>query len=729
MRILRSVLPILALLPLSASFAQTLQWAQATGGPSQEVWKDAAIDGGGNIITVGTLLTASTPVDLDPGAGVFNVLSVASSNDVLFRKVDANGGFLWGGSFGGNSTDAGLSVAVDGAGNVFLAGSILGTNVDLDPTSGVFPVTTSNGGFDAFMVKLSSSGGFLWGRIFGGPGADAANAIAVDGAGDVWVTGGLGGGGDLDPGAGTFTVPGNGLQDIFISKLDANGNFVWGGSVGGSGNDIGRGIAITSAGHAVVCGEFRNTADFDPGAGTQSRTSAGDADMFVMRLDGSGALQWAHRFGGTSFEVARSVAVDGTGAIAFTGEVNSTTDMDIGAGTANLVGTFSEPSFVAKLNGDAAHQWSFLLSGFINKGNAVAVDAQRDVYVTGTFGGTMDIDPGPGVMNLVQAAGSDGYVLRYSSAGALVWGFKLDATTANMAAETITVSPSATVVVGGAFPGTMDMDPGAGTTSITSAGSTDAYTGVYTQVTSCQNALVSLKAILEGPYRQGDGLMVDSLRARGFLPLNEPYTAAGFSITGGGSVSPAVLSVSGANAIVDWVVVELRSDADPALVVEARAALIQRDGDVVATDGVSPVAFCAPNANYVVALHHRNHLGVATATHQSLTGAPTAIDLTLASTPVFGTDPRHDVNGVWALWPGNVVPNTAVAYTGSGNDRDPILVAVGSTTPNNTADGYLATDVNLDGTTKYTGSGNDRDPVLLTVGSTTPNTVRAQQLP
>ena len=674
---------LLALSLINGLHAQSLQWAQATGGASQEVWKDAATDNGGNIITVGNLLTGAVPVDLDPGPGEFNVLSTAASTDIMFRKMDSDGTFLWGGTIGGNTTDNGLSVATDAAGNVFLAGNILGTNVDLDPTAGVFPVTTSSGGFDAFVVKLSASGGFLWGRIFGGAGTDVANAIAVDGAGAVWITGVLGGGGDLDPGAAAFTVTGNGLQDIFISKLDANGSFVWGGSIGGSGNDLGRGIAVTSSGHAVVCGEFRNTADFDPGAGAQSRTSAGDADMFLMRLDAGGALQWAHRFGGTGFEVARSVAVDGSGAIVFTGEVNSTTDMDIGSGTADLVGTFSEPSFVAKLDGDAAHQWSFLLAGFINKGNAVAVDAQRDVYLTGTFGGTMDIDPGPGVTNLVQATGSDGYVLRYSSDGALVWGFKLDASTANMAAEGITVSGSSAVVAVGAFPGTMDMDPGAGTAAITSAGSTDAYTGVYAQVQPCQNARVALKAMLGGAFRQATGLMVDSLRARGFLPLTEPYTASGSVITGGGTTVPAVLAITGNDAVVDWVLVELRSDDDPSMMVETRAALIQRDGDVVAPDGTSPVAFCAPDGNYVVALRHRNHLGVATATHQALTNVPTPIDLTLGSTPVFGTDPRHDVNGVWTLWPGNVVPNTAVGYTGSGNDRDPILLTVGSTTPNN----------------------------------------------
>jgi hypothetical protein len=84
---------------------------------------------------------------------------------------------------------------------------------------------------------------------------------------------------------------------------------------------------------------------------------------------------------------------------------------------------------------------------------------------------------------------------------------------------------------------------------------------------------------------------------------------------------------------------------------------------------------------------------------------------------------------VQVLWAGDATRDNSVRYTGSGNDRDPILVKVGSTTPNNAVTGYYLEDVNLDGLVKYTGSSNDRDPILVNVGSTTPNNVRLQQLP
>ncbi|MFN3875587.1 MAG: hypothetical protein ACK4L7_06715, partial [Flavobacteriales bacterium] len=126
---------------------------------------------------------------------------------------------------------------------------------------------------------------------------------------------------------------------------------------------------------------------------------------------------------------------------------------------------------------------------------------------------------------------------------------------------------------------------------------------------------VALKLMLEGPYDAGADLMRDDLRAGGHLPASEPYTALGYAqVFGGGeSVSPAVLASTGSDAIVDWLLLELRDDAAPATVAATRCALVQRDGDVVDVDGASPVTFRAAGGSYHVAARHRNHLGVMTA--------------------------------------------------------------------------------------------------------------------
>ncbi len=246
---------------------------------------------------------------------------------------------------------------------------------------------------------------------------------------------------------------------------------------------------------------------------------------------------------------------------------------------------------------------------------------------------------------------------------------------------------------------------------------------------------VALKLMLEGAYDSGTGKMRDDLRLAGLVPGSEPYTALGFTQAagGGGEVTQAgVTSVTGDNAVVDWVLVELRNAATPATIVATRAALLQRDGDVVAEDGVSPVALLATAGSYNVAVRHRNHLGVMTLNPMTLGNTPMAIDLTQTSTSTYGTNARKSVSGAFpaqVLWAGDVTYNGQVKYTGGGNDRDPVLITVGSTTPNNSANAYSTRDVNLNGQVKYTGSSNDRDPILLNVGSATPNNVRSEQLP
>jgi hypothetical protein len=178
--------------------------------------------------------------------------------------------------------------------------------------------------------------------------------------------------------------------------------------------------------------------------------------------------------------------------------------------------------------------------------------------------------------------------------------------------------------------------------------------------------------------------------------------------------------------------VELRDPFTPSTVVATCSGLVRRDLRVVAQDGKSPISFPVPAGNYYVAIRHRNHLGCMTAAPIALgTASPNLVLFADPTAPMYGTGARKTLipGYVDALWMGNVVNNHNLKYTGSGNDRDPILVKVGSTVPTNTVSGYNVEDCNLDGVVKYTGSGNDRDPILLNVGNTTPNNVRVEQMP
>jgi len=264
-----------------------------------------------------------------------------------------------------------------------------------------------------------------------------------------------------------------------------------------------------------------------------------------------------------------------------------------------------------------------------------------------------------------------------------------------------------------------------------------AYLEVAGAPTNC-GAYFSLKAALGGALPSGT-LMSDGLRAANLIPLTEPYTALGYQFTGSPTnpaIPPITLAVTRNNAVVDWVVVELRPQNDPGTVVYSKAAVIQRDGDVVEANGTSNwLQAPVPAGIYHVALRHRNHLGVMTASpyfmhgNGSILGLP-SFNLQSNLLPVHGVEARKTVGTVQCLWPGDVTFDGQVKYVGNGNDRDPILTAVGGSTPTNTVTGvYANTDVNMDGAIKYIGNSNDRDVILQTIGGSTPTAVRVQQMP
>lgn len=248
------------------------------------------------------------------------------------------------------------------------------------------------------------------------------------------------------------------------------------------------------------------------------------------------------------------------------------------------------------------------------------------------------------------------------------------------------------------------------------------------------------KLWLDGAYDQTAGRMRDDLRLAGLLPSTEPYTALGLPnvvALPGEVASSAVLNTTGDNAVVDWVHMELRACEAPGTVLVSKNGLVQRDGDVVNAEGTT-FSFPTGQGNYLLAVRHRNHLGAMTAKPLELRSTATLVDLRntaleLYTRPSPYTDqPARTVGSTRTLWAGNLTsdaPVNAVKYVGAGNDRDPILVAVGSTTPNAVVAGYRSEDVSLDGLVKYTGAGNDRDAQLISVGSTSPTTTRWEQLP
>jgi len=256
-------------------------------------------------------------------------------------------------------------------------------------------------------------------RAFGGTNADLGEAIAVDSAGNVYTTGYFKGTVDFDPGDGTSNITSAGDNDVFVSKLDSSGNFVWAKRFGGSDSDRGFGITVDASGNVYTTGDFRGTVDFDPGDGTSNLVSAGGADVFVSKLDSSGNFVWAKRFGGTSSDDAIGIDLDSSGNVYTTGYFYLTADFDPGDGTSNLVSAGSADVFVSKLTSAGDYAWAVRFGGTNSDwGSGIALDGSSNVYTTGFFNSTVDFDPGAGTCNKTSAGLHDVFVSKLNSAGA-----------------------------------------------------------------------------------------------------------------------------------------------------------------------------------------------------------------------------------------------------------------------------------------------------------------------
>jgi gliding motility-associated-like protein len=393
-----------------------------------------------------------------------------SSEEVYAQEIPL---LEWARSMGGTGDDHANATAVDNAGNVYTTGYFNNT-ADFDPGVGVFNLVSA-GTSDVFISKVDASGNFVWARSMGGTSLDVAHAIAVDPSGNVYTTGSFYGTADFDPGTAAFNLTAAGDMDVFISKLDTDGNFVWARSLSGANTEEAYAIAFDDLGYVLTIGYYRATTDFNPGAGTFNLTSDGSFDVFVSKIDADGNFVWAKSMGGYSSDRGYAVVPDASGNVYIAGDFysnsgGSTADFDPGPGVFNLVANGLHDIFISKLDGSGNLVWAKSIGG-VNDDYAysLAVDALGNVYTTGNYSDTVDFDPGAGTFNLIatpRLAGSlhyayDIYISKLDANGNFVWA-KSIGSNLHDAARSIALDASDNVYVTGFFSGIVDFDPGPG---------------------------------------------------------------------------------------------------------------------------------------------------------------------------------------------------------------------------------------------------------------------------
>ncbi len=432
---------------LSAQTDPQWLWATSAGSAGNDISYSISRDNYGYLYVTGFFL------DTAQFGGTH--LTTLGSNEIFVAKLDANGNWLWAVRAGGTGDDKGMSISTDGDGNSYVTGYFSGT-ADFGSTT-----LTSAGSADIFIAKLDPSGNWLWAKRAGGPYEDWGNIVAFDN-GYCYLTGRFQGTSSF----GALTVSSAGSHDIFVARLDTNGNWFWVRSAGGTSWDEGDCVSTDAGGNCYVSGYVYGAVNLGP-----LTLDANGDDAFVAKLDPDGNWLWANCCGGSGLAGAWSVSTDDSGNSAVTGPFTGTAIF----GTTTLQCSGSYDIFIARMDNEGNWVWArraggnYVMADYTDVGCCISLDNNGDCYVNGYYyGAAADFGtivlPNGGFYNL--------YVTKLDIDGNWLWAITV-AGISNDSCWGFCLDGEGNGYGTGAFSGTTDF----GATSLTSAGERDIWVG------------------------------------------------------------------------------------------------------------------------------------------------------------------------------------------------------------------------------------------------------------
>jgi len=400
---------LLLLLLLAGEKLSAQFWAQQLGGNEADEVMDIARDNVGNIYSAGYFTNQVTF-----GTSINYSSASYGIPDIFIQKSTPSGNVLWATKAGGTGSDRALSIAADGTGNTYITGFYFGT-----ATFGSFTLNAVSGGKDCFIAKLDVNGNFVWAVSAGGSMTDIGNSVAVDGSGNIWIAGQFEGTATFGSTVYSSMINPNTSQpsiDVFISKLDNNGNFLWTKQGAAEYTDRALDIVCNNAGSAYVCGQFSDTIQF---ANTYNNPVMNA--IFLMKLDAAGNETWFRRASGT-YSIAYSLTLDGNQDLYMTGDYQGQLAF-YGSPINFLSDNYSDRVFLVKYSPSGNFIWASSSSSNNNVSSRnVAVDPNNDPYILGEFRCTMNDYAdvyGQGTFNNIGY--KDIFLTKFNSSGAYQW--------------------------------------------------------------------------------------------------------------------------------------------------------------------------------------------------------------------------------------------------------------------------------------------------------------------
>jgi Secretion system C-terminal sorting domain/Beta-propeller repeat len=385
--------------------------------------------------------------------------------------------YRWAHGFGGPNYDSqGSSIATDAQANVYVTG-FFGDSIDFDSGPGTAIVGVPAFTQGMFVAKYDSAGNYQWAFSINNYSNYGTPHLAVNATG-LYITSCFAGTVDFDPSAATATLTANNA-DIVLAKYDLNGNYVWAKNMGGNSSDAANGIAIDNVGNSYITGYFKDTADFDSGAGVATLISDTLQDIFFAKYDLNGNYLWAYDlcdFNGT-FGTGQLIELDNlSNEIYITGAFHGTIDFDRGAGIFNITDNNQGKRYIAKYSSSGNFIWAGTISGAMSIGISdiyISNNAgNSDIYICGSFWGIADFDLGNGVFNVVPNSNyNDIYFAKYTSTGNLIWIRNMGDANGLEGGNNILTDNNDNIYLAGFYSGTTDFDPGSGIANLAGNGS------------------------------------------------------------------------------------------------------------------------------------------------------------------------------------------------------------------------------------------------------------------
>lgn len=456
--------------------AQTVNWIKQMGGAGWAAGGEQIfVDDSGNIYNAGYLVGL---VDFDPGPGVHNLSQVGGSAnmDIYITKSDSSGNLLWANSFGGVMDDYLYDMTVDSFGNVYMVGNYP-HNFYLNNSTTPLLLAAGAGYSEGYILKFTSTGSLAWaGNIGVYGGYDFCSTIAIEpSSGNLWIAGKCGTAADLDPGPGVYNMPGTGGE--FLLKLDPSGTFISAVKTFNSYDCVVQEMIFDKHSNWYTIGVLKSdTVDFDPGPGVYLLSASGPSDCFIRKIDSSGNLIYAEKFGGTQNTLPTNIIIDKNGNLYTLGYFEGITDFDPGIGSFPLTAVGSSNDiFLAKVDSLGIFQWAKKIgSTSEDRAYAMTLDTNQNVYFVGNFDATMDFDPNIGIHNVTPVGGKDAFICRFNKNGYFT-SVNTFGGTGNDQVMAIYIDSLGRIFSTGQFSSTVDFDPSTGIANYTAIGNYDAF--------------------------------------------------------------------------------------------------------------------------------------------------------------------------------------------------------------------------------------------------------------